>query len=315
MLPAESELTSMRHVLTLADLRPAELEHIFAISEDLKTKFQNGLREPLLPGRVLALLFEKPSLRTRVSFESAMSHLGGRVIFLGQESGFGKRESMEDFSRVLSQYVDCVVARTFSHDTLTELAQFSSCSVINGLSAYTHPCQAIADLFSLRERYGRLKGLTLAYVGDGNNVARSLALGCGMVGMKFVLCAPEKYQFEPEFVKFVEDQTGETPEVTDSAEDGVKDAIAIYTDVWTSMGQEEEKQQRHQDLADYQVNADLMKLAPEDACFMHCLPAHRGEEVTAEVIDGPQSIIVEQAANRMHAQKGLLAWLLGSQSL
>ncbi len=305
----------MRHLLTLAELRPSEIEHIYAISEDLKTKYSSGKREPLLPGRVMALLFEKPSLRTRVSFEAAMHHLGGGSLFLGADSGFGTRETPGDFARVLSQYVDVIVARVFSHQTLEELSAFAECSVINGLSDQAHPCQALADLFTIRERLRQLNGHTLCYIGDGNNVARSLALACGKLGMRFCLAAPTEYQFDGEFLKSLDQDLSEGERVfcSDPVE-AVRGASVIYTDVWASMGQEQEADQRRAEFAPYQVNAALMKHARPDALFMHCLPARRGEEVTDEVIDGPQSVVIEQAANRMHLQKGLLAWLLGSQA-
>ena len=194
----------MRNLLTVADLKTIEIERIFAITEDLKTKYATGLREPLLPGRVMALLFEKPSLRTRVSFEAGMINLGGNSLFLGDDAGFGARESLADFGRVLSQYVDVIVVRAFQHETAADMAQYCSCSVINGLTDLRHPCQALADLYTLKELVGRLKGLTLAYVGDGNNVARSLAEGCGRVGMRFVMATPEGYRFETEFLDWLE---------------------------------------------------------------------------------------------------------------
>jgi ornithine carbamoyltransferase len=304
----------MRHLLTLADLKGGEIERIFAITEDLKTKYQNGLREPLLPGRVMALLFEKPSLRTRVSFEAGIINLGGHSLFLGDDVGWGSRESMADFGRVLSEYADVVVVRTKSHEKLVDLAQFCRCSVINGLTDYDHPCQALADLYTLRELSGTLTGQTLAFIGDGNNVARSLAMGCGKSGMRFAIAAPAKYQFDDTFLAALKREAPDLELVvtTDPCE-AVQDASAVYTDVWTSMGQEAESDVRRKVFADYQVNAKLMSHAPADAYFMHCLPAHRGEEVTDEVIDGPASIVVAQAANRLHAQKGILAWLLGAQ--
>lgn len=305
----------MRKLLTLADLRSAEIDRIFAITEDLKTKYAKGLREALLPGRVMALLFEKPSLRTRVSFEAGIINLGGSSLFLGDDVGFGARESVADFGRVLSQYVDVIVIRAFRHQTAVELAQYSSCAVINGLTDYAHPCQALADLYTLKELVGRLKGHTLAYVGDGNNVAHSLAEGCGKTGMKFVIATPKAYQFSPDFLASLKRDVPELDlRVTTDPADAVRDAIAVYTDVWTSMGQEKEAEARRRDFSGYQVNEALMKAAPAGAYFMHCLPAHRGEEVTEAVIDGPQSIVVQQAANRLHVQKGILAWILGAQS-
>lgn len=305
----------MRNLISLADLSSAEIDRIFAISEDLKSKHAQGLREALLPGRVMALLFEKPSLRTRVSFEAGISHLGGTSLFLGEEVGWGSRESMADFARVLSAYVDVIVVRSKSHQKLLELAQHSTCSVINGLTDYAHPCQALSDLYTLRELVGSLRGQTLAYVGDGNNVARSLAIGCGKLGIRFVLAAPKEYQFDAEFLASLKRDVPKLKmTVTTDPRQGVADAVAVYTDVWTSMGQESETAKRRTALADYQVNAELLSHAPKGAFFMHCLPAHRGEEVTDEVIDGASSVVVDQAANRLHVQKGILAWLLGAQA-
>lgn len=305
----------MRHLLTLQDLTPAEIERIFAITQDLKTKLDEGVREPILPGRVMALLFEKPSLRTRVSFESGMCHLGGGSLFLGEDVGWGARESVADFARVLTEYVDVVVVRAKTHQKVVELAEHSSCSVINGLTDYAHPCQALADLYTIRERFGKLKGLKVAYVGDANNVCRSLVEGCGKLGVSVAVAAPKGYQFSDEDVKRFRK---ESPQIelmlTDDPKAAVRDASAIYTDVWTSMGQEAERAERQEAFQNYQVNAALMKLAPKQAVFMHCLPATRGVEVTDEVIDSPQSVVVDQAGNRLHVQKGVLAWLLGSQA-
>jgi ornithine carbamoyltransferase len=304
----------MRNLLTVADLKPAEIDRIFAITEDLKSKYTQGLREALLPGRVMALLFEKPSLRTRVSFEAGMINLGGNSLFLGDEVGFGSRESVADFGRVLSQYADVIVVRAFKHQTAVDLANYSTCAVINGLTDFSHPCQAMADLYTLKELVGRLTGHTLAYVGDGNNVALSLAEGCGKMGMKFIMATPAAYQFNGRFTAHLEREVPELEmQVTTDPVEAVKKATAIYTDVWTSMGQEKESQKRRKAFAAYQINAELLAKAPADALFMHCLPAHRGEEVTDEVIDGPQSIVVQQAANRLHVQKGILAWILGAQ--
>jgi ornithine carbamoyltransferase len=304
----------MRHLISLADLSTAEIERIFAISEDLKAKVEMGLREALLPGRVMALLFEKPSLRTRVSFEAAIAHLGGNSLFLGSDVGWGARETVADFARVLSQYVDVIVVRANRHQTAADIAAYSSCPVINGLTDFAHPCQALADLFTLKELEGSLKGHTLAYIGDGNNVARSLAVGCGRMGMKFVLAAPRAYQFDAAFLgRLKRDVPKLDLTITDDPAAAVKQATAVYTDVWASMGQESESDTRRRDFAAYQVTPSLMAKAPAGAYFMHCLPAHRGEEVVDEVIDSPQSIVVPQAANRMHVQKGILAWLLGTQ--
>jgi ornithine carbamoyltransferase len=299
----------------MADLKTAEIERVFSISADLKSKFQKGLREELLPGRVMAMLFEKKSLRTRVSFEAGMIHLGGTALFLGSDAGFGSRESLADFGSVLSLYVDVIVVRAFRHDTVVKLAKHSSCSVINGLTDYAHPCQTMADLFTIRELVGRLEGHTLAWIGDGNNVARSLAVGCGRLGLRMVMATPPGYRFDDSFVAML---GREVPQldltVTDDPLEAVRDAVAVYTDVWASMGQEAETEKRRRDFAAYQVNARLMARAQKGAVFMHCLPAHRGEEVTDDVIDGPQSVVLQQAANRMHVQKGILAWLLGAKA-
>ncbi|WP_442482514.1 ornithine carbamoyltransferase [Aeoliella sp. SH292] len=305
----------MRHLITLEDVSSAEIERIYAITEDLKTKFQAGIREPLLPGRMMALLFEKQSLRTRVSFEACMTHLGGGSILLGEDAGFGKRESIADFTRVLSEMVDVIVVRSKKHSTVEEVAKYSKAAVVNGLTDESHPCQALADLYTLREHFGSLKGLKLAWVGDGNNVAVSLARGCAKVGMSMSVCAPEGYQLPKSFVDKLKQQVpGADITLTDDTTEAVAGADAIYTDVWTSMGQEAERDQRLKDFANYQVNGKLMAAAPKTAVFMHCLPAKRGEEVTDEVMDSPQSIIVPQAGNRMHVQKGILVWLLGSQA-
>jgi ornithine carbamoyltransferase len=305
----------MRHLLTLADISAAEIQRIFSITEDLKTKFEQGLREPLLPGRVLALLFEKQSLRTRVSFEAGMTHLGGSSMMLGDDAGFGKRESMADFSRVLSEMVDVVVIRAKKHSTVADFAKYSACSVINGLTDLAHPCQALADLYTLREHCGKLNGLKVAWVGDGNNVARSLAECCAHLGVKLTVCTPPGYEFDAAFLKEAKRNFPNFDAVmTHDPKAAVRDAAAIYTDVWASMGQEAESEKRKRDFAAYQVNAKLMAIAPKDSVFLHCLPARRGEEVTDDVIDSPNSVVVAQAANRMHVQKGILVWLLAAQA-
>ncbi len=305
----------MRHLFTLHDLTAGEVERIFAITEDLKSKLEQAIREPILPGRVMALLFEKPSLRTRVSFESGMIHLGGGSLFLGEDVGWGSRESLSDFGRVLSELVDVIVVRAKKHQKVVDLASHCSCPVINGLTDLSHPCQALADLYTVRERFGSLEGLTMAYVGDANNVASSLVEGCGKLGVKINIAAPAGYQFtEADVGRFKEESPQLQLTLTDDPRAAVRGASAVYTDVWTSMGQEAERETRRKVFAAYQVNAALMKLAAKDAIFLHCLPANRGEEVTDEVIDSPQSFIVQEAGNRMHVQKGVLAWLLGSQS-
>ena len=239
-----------------------------------------------------------------------MTHLGGTSLYLGQDVGWGKREPVNDFGRVLSQYTDAIVCRTFTHASIEELAQYCDCPVINGLTDLAHPCQALADILTLQEVHGSLEGRSLAFVGDGNNVSRSLAIACRLLGVEFRLSAPEGYEFDAEFISTLEslDGTGTLHHVTNPAE-AVSGVDAVYTDVWSSMGQEKEQKEREKAFAGHQVNAALMKNAP-DAIFLHCLPAKRGQEVTADVIDSPCSRIVEQAANRMHAQKAVLAWLM-----
>jgi len=303
-----------RHVLTLLELSTEEIHEIFALSHELKRNLTAGLREPLLPGRVMAMLFEKQSLRTRVSFETAMAHLGGTTLFLGSDVGWGKRESAADFSQVLSSYVDIVVCRTNAHSRIEELAQYYTCPVINGLTDSAHPCQALADLFTLEEIHGKLDGKKLAFVGDSNNVAKSLAIGCGKLGMEFAIASPPGYTFDTQFLAEVRREMPEL-KLTQTAKprEAVRGAIGVYTDVWTSMGQEAEAEQRKLAFKEYQVDVALMEAAPEGAVFLHCLPAKRGEEVTGDVIDGHYSAVIPQAANRMHVQKGLIAWLLGKR--
>jgi ornithine carbamoyltransferase len=303
----------MRHLLELFDLTSDEIRRIFAISKDLKEKHQHGKREPILRGQVLALLFEKPSLRTRVSFEAAMAHLGGQALFLGQDVGWGKRESAADFAQVLCQYVDAIVCRTTTHARLEELASYCTVPVINGLTDSAHPCQALADLFTVDEIHGPLDGKRLAYIGDANNVARSLAICCAKLGVELAIASPKQYSFDR---PFLDQLAREVPDVkllqTEDPGEAVRGAVGIYTDVWTSMGQESEAAVRKEAFAKFQVNAALMEEAPEGAVFLHCLPARRGEEVTDEVIDGHYSAVLVQAANRMHLQKGLLAWLMNA---
>ncbi|MCR9117519.1 MAG: ornithine carbamoyltransferase [bacterium] len=305
----------MRHVLSIADLSSQEVREILDIGRDLKEKYKQGVREALFPGKVLALVFEKPSLRTRVSFESAMAHLGGTTLFLGEDVGWGQRESTADFSRVLSGYVDLIVCRAKSHVTVEALAGYSSCPVINGLTDLSHPCQALADMMTIRERHGGLEGVKLAYIGDANNVARSLVVASAKLGVEMVIAAPKAYQFdEKTMADFYEDWPNVKIVQTEDPREAIKNADAVYTDVWASMGQESEAAIRKQAFAEYQVNEELMKLAHAKACFLHCLPARRGEEVTDAVMDGPQSAVIQQAGNRMHAQKGLLVWLLQQAS-
>lgn len=303
----------MRHLLTLIDLSKDELHDLLELAISLKTQFEKGVREPLLPGRVLGLLFSKPSLRTRVSFEAAMTHLGGTSLYLGQDVGWGKREPASDFGRVLSQYTDAIVCRTFEHASIEELARYCGCPVINGLTDMAHPCQALADVLTVQEEKGDLSNVAMTFVGDGNNVSRSLAIACRLLGAQLTLAAPQGYEFDQAFLDTLEqlDGVGQI-RICHDPRDAVRDTDVVYTDVWSSMGQEKEQAERKKAFASYQVNQQLMDAAP-DAIFLHCLPAKRGQEVTAEVIDGPRSRIVRQAANRMHAQKAILAWLLADK--
>lgn len=300
----------MRHLTTLFDVTSAELSEILQIAHHLKRLWNAGKRPPLLSGRVLALLFEKPSLRTRVSFEAGITHLGGSAMFLGQEVGWQKREKTSDFIQVLGQYTDFIVCRTFSHDSIRELASFNAVPIINGLSDLAHPCQAIADLMTMQELSTHVAGNQLTFVGDGNNVSRSLALMCAMSGIKFRLLGPESHFIEKDWLERISARYPNADILqTSDKKLGMQNADFVYTDVWVSMGQEKETQQRLKLFQPYQVNADLMSLAKPNAKVLHCLPAHREEEVTAEVIDGANSAIIPQAGNRMHAQKGLLVWL------
>jgi ornithine carbamoyltransferase len=301
----------MQHLLSLFELPTDDIWRVFERSRELKSQWKSGHRRPLLERRVLGLLFSKPSLRTRVSFEAAMAHLGGQTLYLGQDVGWQSRESAYDFGRVLTQYLDVIVCRTHDHSTLEQLAAVSACPVINGLTEHFHPCQALADLFTLWELRGGFQGAHVVFVGDGNNVARSLAVGCGKLGIRFTLACPADYCFPQNFMdRLHRELPNWQPSVVDNPHKAVADATAIYTDVWCSMGQEAEADQRRKVFAGYQVNDALIKRAPKDVVFLHCLPARRGEEVTDAVMDGPHSQVVAQAANRMHVQKGILVHLL-----
>jgi ornithine carbamoyltransferase len=301
----------MQHLLSLFDISPADLRTILATAEQLKVRLSAGDRPPLLERRVLALLFEKPSLRTRVSFETGIAQLGGASLFLGEEVGWGKRESASDFTQVLGQFVDAVVCRTKSHDRAQQVASYNAVPVINGLTDLCHPCQAMADVLTIQGALGDLKDKHLVFVGDGNNVAQSLALICAMLEMRFTLACPQEYEMQEDWLQQIAKQyPNASVQTSVDAKAAVSDADAIYTDVWTSMGQESEMAERKQAFAPYQVNADLMGAAPSHARVLHCLPAVRGEEITDDVIDSPQSDVIVQAGNRMHAQKGLLVWML-----
>jgi len=302
----------MRHFIELSDLSAAEMVFLFKEASRLKSAYEKGERTPQLADQVLGLVFEKPSLRTRVSFQSAMAQLGGASLFMsGSEAGFGSRESVPDFARVISQYVDAIVLRTHRHSSVEEFVAHAACPVINGLSDRSHPCQALADLFTISEVFGGLDGKTVAFVGDGNNVARSLAIGCGKLGVRFILAAPEGFGFDKDFLQvWTKLVAPGSLIINGKPQHAVAQADIIYTDVWTSMGQEEERDRRLRSFDGFQVNEAMLALAPAHARVMHCLPAHRGEEISDGVLDGPRCIAFQQASNRLHVQKALLVWLL-----
>ena len=304
-----------RDFLTLHDITISEMEALLDLAEEVKVHpkvFATALR-----GQMAALIFEKPSLRTRVTFEVGFEQLGGHAVYLAPgDIGLGKRESVKDVARNLSRWVDALVVRTFSQRLLEEMAMEATVPVINALTDLLHPCQAIADLMAIREAKGNLKGLHLVYVGDGNNVALSLAHAAGKVGMHFTIACPAGYEPNADILTEARadaESTGSQIAVVNDPKEVLCTADAIYTDVWTSMGQEKETEERRRVFAAYQVNEEMMDLAPADALFMHCLPAHRGEEVTDDVLDGLQSVALEQAENRLHAHKAILLALLAEQ--
>ena len=306
----------MKHFDSLLRITSQEIQNIIQTAKTLKTGLKAGKRPPLLAGHTLTLLFEKPSLRTRISFETAMTQLGGSSLFLSAaDAGLHGRESLPDVARVLSSYSDFIVIRAFSQTLIEEMMKYSSCPIINGLSDRSHPCQALADVFTVQEVFGDCSGRRIAFVGDGNNVARSLAVACAHVNMPFVMCAPPSYEFHSQFLKRLHEQF---PNVQITQEPDPKKAVAqadiIYTDVWVSMGQEAETEKRKTIFTPYQVNEKLLQAAPAHARFMHCLPARRGLEVTDGVMDGSNSIAFLQAENRLHLSKGILAWLLGKSA-
>jgi len=300
-----------KDLLSVSDLSGEDIRLLISNAVDMKAEGWTSL----LSGKVLALMFEKPSLRTRVSFEIAMRQLGGQAIYLSpDEVGLGKRESVPDVARVLGRYVDAIAARTFSHQTLEVLASHSNVPVINALSDLEHPCQALADLLTIYENKGELEGLTLAYVGDGYNVANSLILAAALTGINFRFASPRGYEIQERILHQAQSyaiDSGAEIFCTEEPHLAVNGADVVYTDAWTGMGQEAEADKRRQAFAGYQVNNELLSLAREDAIFMHCLPAHHGEEVAEGILDSPQSVVFDQAENRMHLQKALLADMLG----
>jgi ornithine carbamoyltransferase len=306
----------MKDFVSIAACSVQELEHLLAVSARLKKQLRDtGRNDPILAGKTLAMIFEKPSLRTHVSFSVAMTQLGGSgMILRDDEVGLGRREPAKDVARVLSGMCDGIMARLFSHENMLELVKFSTIPVINGLTDYSHPCQAMADLLTIREKFGDLAGRTMAYIGDGNNVARSLSVACGKFGVRFILASPAGYELPAQDMDKIMAQVPEMDfQTTHSPAEAVKEADVIYTDTWISMGQESDKERRLHDFAGYIVDENLLAAAPSHAIVMHCLPAYRGKEISEGVFENNQSVIFEEAANRLHFQKGLLAVLMGKQ--
>ncbi len=298
-------MTMKKHFTTLLDYSADEINDLLELAGDIKKRRSEGTEHPYLRGKCLALLFQQPSNRTRISFEVGTYHLGGHVVYLKpSDIRMGDREPIADIARVMTRYVDGILIRTLKHEDIEEFAQNCSVPVINGLSNKHHPCQALSDFFTIQEIFGRTKDIRIAFLGDGNNVCASLINIAALVGAELTLCCPEGYEIDPSTIR------GDY-RIVRSPQDAVKNADVIYTDVWTSMGQEAEREKRLTDLREFQVNSDLMELARPDAVFMHCLPAHRGEEVTHQVMESRQSVVFAHAENRLHAQKAVLARLLG----
>jgi ornithine carbamoyltransferase len=297
-----------RDLLRIADLTRAEIEAVLGVARRLKAELRAGTPHPLLAGRTLAMIFEKPSLRTRVTFEVGMVQLGGAAIHLAPgDIRLGERESAGDIARNLERWVDVVMARTFLHQSVADLAAGARIPVINGLSDLHHPCQVLSDCFTLVEHRGRLDGVRVAFIGDGNNMVHSWMDAANRLGFDFVLACPPGYEPDPTIVA----EAGARVTVTHDVAAAARGADVIYTDVWTSMGQEAEAKARRRAFAPYQVNERVVRLARPDSIVMHCLPAHRGEEITNDVLDGPQSVVFDQAENRLHVQKAIMVWLLG----
>ncbi|HZJ56695.1 MAG TPA: ornithine carbamoyltransferase [Clostridia bacterium] len=305
----------MRHLVNLQDYSESEIQDIIRLALRLKSEQKKGISHPLLPNKALGMIFSKASTRTRVSFEVGIRQLGGYGLFLNSSDiQLGRGETIEDTAKVLSRYLDGIMIRTFAQEDVEELAKYSSIPIINGLTDMFHPCQILADLMTIHESKGKLKGLRLAYVGDGNNVAHSLLIGCSKMGLDITIACPIGYEPQRDIVDWAIDNgksSGSLVNITTQPKEAVGDADIIYTDVWTSMGQEGESNERLKVFTPYQVNQDLLSLAKPNAIFLHCLPAHRGEEVTSEVIDGPQSLVFEEAENRLHVQKAVLVSLMG----
>ena len=302
----------MKDFISIKSCSTDELKELMALSLDLKKIYTEGARDMCLDGKMLAMVFEKASLRTRISFQVAMADLGGHAIYLKPEDIgiIGKREPAKDMARVFSRYVHGIMARTYSHETIIELAKYADVPVINALSDWSHPCQAMADLQTVYEHRGALSGLKIAYIGDGNNVARSLAFACAKFSMKLDIASPEKYVLDEDSIRGANEICAGTVRQLSDPEEAVKEAAAVYTDTWVSMGQEDEKQQRIEEFKGFQLNTELMNKAPVDALVMHCLPAYRGLEITDEVVESENSVIFDQAENRLNFQRALLKYLM-----
>ncbi|MBN1796517.1 MAG: ornithine carbamoyltransferase [Sedimentisphaerales bacterium] len=306
----------MKDFLSIDQCMKEQLEELLDLSTKLKKKYKAGKRDLCLEGKTLAMLFEKPSLRTRMSFQVAMTDLGGASIYVKPEDigGIGKREPVKDIARVLSRYVHGIMARTFEHQTVVELAKFAEIPVINALTDWSHPCQVMADVLTIQEHLGKLDGVTIAYIGDGNNVARSLAFVAAKLDMKLVVASPGGYELDSESIDKANSYKADTVEQTNNPADAVKDAQVIYTDTWVSMGQEEEKQKRIKDFEGFGIDEELLKNAPAGVKIMHCLPAYRGYEISDGVVESENSIIFDQAENRLHFQRALLKKLLTTEA-
>ena len=309
-MSAIAESLKGRSFTRVADWSRDELLSVLDLADDLKRRQQRREEHHLLPGRTLAMIFQKPSTRTRVSFEVGMTQLGGHALYLAAgDLQLGRGETLRDTATVLSRYVDGIMIRTFDQDDVEELARHASIPVINGLTDISHPCQALADVMTIRERLGRIEAVRVAYLGDGNNVCASLMVACAKLGAPFVAASPEGYEVWPEAVELAREAGGEV-ELTHDPREAATGADVLYTDVWTSMGQEEERERRLRDLAGFGIDEALVGLANDDAIVLHCLPAHYGEEITEDVLYGPRSAVWDEAENRLHAQKALLALVI-----
>jgi ornithine carbamoyltransferase len=309
-MSATVESLKGRNFTRVADWSRDELLSVLDLADDLKQRQASREEHHLLPGRTLAMIFQKPSTRTRVSFEVGMTQLGGHALYLAAgDLQLGRGETLRDTAVVLSRYVDGIMIRTFAQDDVEELAEHASIPVINGLTDSSHPCQALADVMTIRERLGRLEGVRVAYLGDGNNVCASLMVACAKLGASFVAATPEGYEPADEVVEIAREAGGQV-DLTNDPREAAEGADVLYTDVWTSMGQDEERDQRLRDLAGFGIDESLVQLANDDAIVLHCLPAHYGEEITEDVLYGPQSAVWDEAENRLHAQKALLALVI-----